>query len=1284
MAITKDDLIKHFQNVLTTIEDNQTLWSATEKAKEMTYVMDENWSSKSDKKYSEKAKIEVIESTTFNAASAYAKEHNVSVLNFANPVTVGGGVLNGAMAQEECLCRSSNLYSCLNQDKTKKDYYEYNKALGTTFYSDKVIVSLGVTVFMSDDVIPQELPSENWFNVNVLTCAAPYIAKRKHTNSKALKQLFKRRIKNIFECALSYQTEVIVLGAFGCGAFKNPPSIVAEAFYEVINENEYDYKFKKIIFAIKRSDTPCPNLIAFETQFQGLSAEQNLLRFCDNYALAQAIGEIRMPSGRVLKGGNEFNPYESWQYENKYYRKQFSILGDSISTLVGYNPRGYNVFFNEENSQKTNIKDMNDTWWGKLIKFYGGELLVNNSWSGSRVTKQPQSNSLFPSGCSAERTNGLHIDDVKPDVIIVYLGFNDWANGVTVQSESGHLQPLDEYFDFAYILMIQNLKKNYPDAEIWCCTLNTTFMSDNPSFKFPYAYGNNHIEDYNNLIVSVARENGCKVLDLYRYKLPNDTIDGSHPNENGMSTLATLMIRETADENGISFITCKENEHEMIETEVYTGGASHVCKKCGHRNEMTTITFDEAMESKRIVIKEHFEVSATEDSLIIREGTKNEFRVPYKSINKIQVTTTELGPIFDDMFAEIFTEFFSYVVMSENPLYKTIIFDILGENLELDYLKLTEAATCVFNNTFTIYPITEEVKNEIKQPINDDDYVIRLPDMTTELYSDVLKLTVCSSGQTFEFQTEPVSVGRDIECDLRVKDKDNGISRKHLSFTYEKGGWYVCDNDSTNGTWIGGTKLKSGKKYLLYSGDIIDLAHSERIIFNKHELSQKDKEITDANILTVLESSIISFSESNRKDDASFKMIVNSLIHAPLYVPMAVDTQAMFEGTQVDKLKAGDKLKLKNDVKMKVLTLNAGEQEIVPLFTSKEQMEKGQIVSIVQNYPDTYLPMLLKMEKHAIINPFDEHKFVISKEMIRDLLIPLLMEKAAYELKEQPAYVPKNDLCGTIINDKYKFERVISMTGVSTVYVGRRLSDSVTVAIKHIDKTKDSYKVVANALSSETEMMRKLRHPSIPQIYDSYENNESLSVVMEFLEGNTLDKVLQIHGGAIPHHKVIEYAIKIAEILQYLHSMQPPIIYRDMKPSNVLLANDGRIKMFDFGIARYYNKDKKEDTTLLGTRGYSAPEQFGGRQSDARTDIFGLGMTMYHLVTGDDPREITFEKKCIQDFNSELPKGLEYIINKCTELNPDNRYQTCQELIEDLKRYEELPPKKSFLKKLFG
>lgn len=556
--------------------------------------------------------------------------------------------------------------------------------------------------------------------------------------------------------------------------------------------------------------------------------------------------------------------------------------------------------------------------------------------------------------------------------------------------------------------------------------------------------------------------------------------------------------------------------------------------------------------------------------------------------------------------------------------------------------------------------------------------------MTTMLYGDVLKLTVCSLDKTYEFQKEAVTVGRDNECDLILKDKENGISRKHITFTYEKENWFISDNDSTNGTWLGNTKLESGKKYLLYGGDIIDIAHAERIIFYKPLPTEKDKEINDANILTVLESSIVSFSESNNKDDSSFKMIINCLLHAPLYIPMAIDTEAMFDGVQIDKLKAGDEIKLKNDVKMKVLTLNAGEQEIIPLFTSKEQMEKGQIVSVIRNYPDSLIPLLSKMEKHIIINPFDKHKFILTKEMVRELLHPMLIEKINQEKNEKPSYVPNNDLCGTVLHDKYKFERVISMTGVSTVYMGRRLSDSVTVAIKHIDKTKDSYKIIANALSSETEMMKKLRHPSIPQIYDFYEDNTSLDVVMEFLEGNTLDSVLKIHGGSIPHQKVVEYGIKIAEIMHYLHSMQPAIIYRDMKPSNVLLSNEGRIRLLDFGIARFYDKTKTKDTNLIGTRGYAAPEQFGGRQSDARTDIYGLGMTMYHLVTGDDPREITFEKKSIQEFNSQLPKGLDYIINKCTELNPDNRYQTCIELIEDLKRYEELPPKKNLFKKLFG
>lgn len=233
----------------------------------------------------------------------------------------------------------------------------------------------------------------------------------------------------------------------------------------------------------------------------------------------------------------------------RYANKKFSILGDSISTLWGYNPIGYQVFYQEENCINNNVREMIDTWWGKVIDFFGGELLVNNSWSGSRVTKLPDSETVFPSGCSMERTGGLHFDENKPDVIIVYLGTNDWAYGVWSEMDIVHSIENDNLcvFDFAYDKMLKELKHNYPDAEIWCCTIPTTFISSNPTFQFPYDFGGTHIEVYNYIIKNSVKENGCRLIDLYGYRLPYDTLDGSHPTDNGMRTLATMVVKAMGD-----------------------------------------------------------------------------------------------------------------------------------------------------------------------------------------------------------------------------------------------------------------------------------------------------------------------------------------------------------------------------------------------------------------------------------------------------------------------------------------------------------------------------------------------------------------------------------------------------------------------------------------------------------------------------------------------------------------------------------------------------------------
>lgn len=203
-------------------------------------------------------------------------------------------------------------------------------------------------------------------------------------------------------------------------------------------------------------------------------------------------------------------------------------------------------------------------------------------------------------------------------------------------------------------------------------------------------------------------------------------------------------------------------------------------------------------------------------------------------------------------------------------------------------------------------------------------------------------------------------------------------------------------------------------------------------------------------------------------------------------------------------------------------------------------------------------------------------------------------------------------------------------------------------------------------------MMKKLEHPAIPLVVDIVEDETYIFIVRDYVEGDTLKFIVE-REGAQDAEKVIDWGKQLCEVLQYLHSLNPPHIYRDMKPANIVLRTDGSLKLIDFGIMRLYDPRKRGDTCVLGTRGYVAPEQYGGMgQTDARTDIFGLGMTLHHLVTGVNPIEPPYEVKPIREVNPELPIGLEYIISKCIEPNPDNRYQSCDELYHDLCNYENL------------
>lgn len=262
---------------------------------------------------------------------------------------------------------------------------------------------------------------------------------------------------------------------------------------------------------------------------------------------------------------------------------------------------------------------------------------------------------------------------------------------------------------------------------------------------------------------------------------------------------------------------------------------------------------------------------------------------------------------------------------------------------------------------------------------------------------------------------------------------------------------------------------------------------------------------------------------------------------------------------------------------------------------------------------------------------------------------------------------------GTYIDDKYEILKEIGHGGMSVVYLAMDKRLNKQWAIKELQKkARDANnEIVIQSAIAEANMIKKLDHPALPRIVDIIDEKDVIYVVMDYIEGETLDYVVNQYG-AQSQEQVIDWAKQLCQVLHYLHTRTPPIIYRDMKPANVMLKPDGNLKVIDFGIAREYKSSNLQDTICLGTRGYAAPEQFGGQgQTDARTDIYCLGATLYHLVTGHNPAEPPYEIYPIRHWNSQLSGGLENIIEKCTQLNPNDRYQSCAELLYALEHYEE-------------
>jgi hypothetical protein len=241
--------------------------------------------------------------------------------------------------------------------------------------------------------------------------------------------------------------------------------------------------------------------------------------------------------------------------------------------------------------------------------------------------------------------------------------------------------------------------------------------------------------------------------------------------------------------------------------------------------------------------------------------------------------------------------------------------------------------------------------------------------------------------------------------------------------------------------------------------------------------------------------------------------------------------------------------------------------------------------------------------------------------------------------------------------------RVIGRGGMGAVYQAKDMKrQGALCAIKEMSLSMVPPEEQALAIKNfriEARMLSVLGHPCLPAVTQSFADDQRYFLVMEYIDGVTLEELLERNRGPFSERRVLNWAEQLCDVLEYLHSYNPPIIFRDMKPGNVMLTRQGHIKLIDFGIARFFRPTHEADTQLLGTPGYAPPEQYGTAQTDERADIYALGMTLYHLLT-DKFSETGFGAKArdIRAANPQVSVAVAYALEKATALEPSDRYQS--------------------------
>ena len=278
---------------------------------------------------------------------------------------------------------------------------------------------------------------------------------------------------------------------------------------------------------------------------------------------------------------------------------------------------------------------------------------------------------------------------------------------------------------------------------------------------------------------------------------------------------------------------------------------------------------------------------------------------------------------------------------------------------------------------------------------------------------------------------------------------------------------------------------------------------------------------------------------------------------------------------------------------------------------------------------------------------------------------------------------------GSVVDEKYTVIDCLGRGGMANVWLARDDRLGKLWAIKEIKPNVCGSRgeVMRQALIAEADFMKRLDHPAIPRVVDIVDTGRTVFVVMDYVEGTSLARLMRLQDGPFEQSQVIDWGIQLCDVLGYLHACDPPVIYRDMKPANVIVRDDGSVRLVDFGIA---TQCAHGITDEAGTPGYAPVEQlpsaYGASASDreagtvdARSDVYSLGVTLYVLVTGHTPQRagggsdaVRFDMRPIREWNPRLSDGLERIVETATRQAPEERYQTIAEMRYDLEHHEEL------------